>query len=236
MNAAFTIAKREVRTYFNSPIAYIVLTVFLLLAGYLYFGSLFIERQAELRSYFNLMPLLLAFIVPAIAMRLIAEEKGSGSLEMLITMPVPDWQVIVGKFLAGMALLAVLVGLTVFYGVTVMLVGPLDKGPAIGGYLGILLIGGAYMSIGVMASTFTRNQIVAFIIAFAISFSLYLFYRLLPFTPELIRPVLSYLSVESHFEAISRGVIDTRDIVYYLSMMVVSLVIATLSLESRKWK
>ena len=236
MNAAFTIAKREVRTYFNSPIAYIVLTVFLLLAGYLYFGSLFIERQAELRSYFNLMPLLLAFIVPAIAMRLIAEEKGSGSMEMLITMPVPDWQVIVGKFLAGMALLAVLVGLTVFYGVTVMLVGPLDKGPAIGGYLGILLIGGAYMSIGVMASTFTRNQIVAFIIAFAISFSLYLFYRLLPFTPELIRPVLSYLSVESHFEAISRGVIDTRDIVYYLSMMVVSLVIATLSLESRKWK
>ena len=236
MNAALTIAKREIRTYFNSPIAYIVLTVFLLLAGYLYFGSLFIERQAELRSYFNLMPLLLAFIVPAIAMRLIAEEKGSGSLEMLITMPVPDWQVIVGKFLAGMALLAVLVGLTLVYGITVMLVGPLDRGPAIGGYLGVLLMGGAYMSIGVMASTFTRNQIVAFIIAFAISFSLYLFYRLLPFTPELIRPVLSYLSVESHFEAISRGVIDTRDIVYYLSMMVVSLVIATLSLESRKWK
>jgi ABC-2 type transport system permease protein len=236
MNAALTIAKREIRTYFNSPIAYIVLTVFLLLAGYLFFGSLFIERQAELRSYFNLMPLLLAFIVPAIAMRLIAEEKGSGSLEMLITMPVPDWQVIVGKFLAGMALLAVLVGLTLVYGITVMLVGPLDRGPAIGGYLGVLLMGGAYMSIGVMASTFTRNQIVAFIIAFAISFSLYLFYRLLPFTPELIRPVLSYLSVESHFEAISRGVIDTRDIVYYLSMMVVSLVIATLSLESRKWK
>jgi ABC-2 type transport system permease protein len=182
------------------------------------------------------MPLLLAFIVPAIAMRLIAEEKGSGSLEMLITMPVPDWQVIVGKFLAGMALLAVLVGLTLVYGITVMLVGPLDRGPAIGGYLGVLLMGGAYMSIGVMASTFTRNQIVAFIIAFAISFSLYLFYRLLPFTPELIRPVLSYLSVESHFEAISRGVIDTRDIVYHLSMMVVSLVIATLSLESRKWK
>ena len=236
MTAAFTIAKREIRTYFNSPIAYIVLTVFLLLAGYLFFGSLFIERQAELRSYFNLMPLLLAFIVPAIAMRLIAEEKGSGSLEMLITMPVPDWQVIVGKFLAGMALLAVMVGLTLFYGVTVMAVGPLDKGPAIGGYLGVLLMGGAYMAIGVMASTFTRNQIVAFIIAFAISFALYLFYRLLPFAPESLRPLLSYLSIESHFEAVSKGVIDSRDIVYYLSVMTVSLVIATLSLESRKWK
>jgi ABC-type transport system involved in multi-copper enzyme maturation, permease component len=236
MNAALTIAKREIRTYFNSPIAYIVLTVFLLLAGYLFFGSLFIERQAELRSYFNLMPLLFAFIVPAIAMRLIAEEKGSGSLEMLITMPVPDWQVIVGKFLAGMALLTVLVGLTLCYAITVMYVGPLDKGPAIGGYLGLLLMGGAYMAIGVMASTFTRNQIVAFIISFAICFALYLFYRLLPFVPESLRPVLSYLSVESHFEAISRGVIDSRDIIYYLSVMVVSLVIATVSLESRKWK
>jgi ABC-2 type transport system permease protein len=117
-----------------------------------------------------------------------------------------------------------------------MAVGPLDKGPAIGGYLGILLMGGAYMAIGVMASTFTRNQIVAFIIGFAISFALYLFYRLLPFTPESIRPVLAYLSVESHFEGISRGIIDSRDIVYYLSVMVVSLVIATVTLESRKWR
>jgi ABC-2 type transport system permease protein len=236
MNAALTIAKREIRTYFNSPIAYIVVTVFMLLAGYLFFGSLFIERQAEMRSYFNLMPLLLSFIVPAMAMRLIAEEKGSGSLEMLITMPVRDWQVVLGKFLGGMTLLATLVGLTLFYAVTVMLVGPLDRGPAIGGYVGILLMGGAYMAIGVMASTFTRNQIVAFIIGFAISFALFLFYRLVQFTPETLRPLLAYLSIESHFEAISRGVIDSRDVVYYLSVMVVSLVIATVSLESRKWK
>ena len=236
MNAALTIAKREIRTYFNSPIAYIVVTVFMLLAGYLFFGSLFIERQAELRSYFNLMPLLLSFIVPAMAMRLIAEEKGSGSLEMLITMPVRDWQVVLGKFLGGMTLLATLVGLTIFYAVTVALVGPLDRGPAIGGYLGVLLMGGAYMSICVMASTLTRNQIVAFIIGFAISFALFLFYRLVQFVPEPLQPLLAYLSIESHFEAISRGVIDTRDVVYYLSVMVVSLVIATVSLESRKWK
>jgi ABC-2 type transport system permease protein len=236
MTAALTVAKREIRTYFNSPIAYIVITVFMLLSGYLFFSSLFIERQAELRAYFNLMPLLLSFIVPAMAMRLIAEEKGSGSLEMLITMPVRDWQVIVGKFLAGMALLAAMVGLTLFYAVTVMLVGPLDRGPAIGGYVGILLVGGAYMAIGVMASTLTRNQIVAFIIGFAISFSLYLFYRLVPFMPESLRPMLAYLSVESHFDGMSRGIIDSRDVVYYLSVMVVSLVIATVSLESRKWK
>jgi ABC-2 type transport system permease protein len=236
MTAALTVAKREIRTYFNSPIAYIVITVFMLLSGYLFFSSLFIERQAEMRAYFNLMPLLLSFIVPAMAMRLVAEEKGSGSLEMLITMPVRDWQVIVGKFLAGMGLLATMVGLTLFYAVTVWVVGPLDKGPAIGGYLGILLVGGAYMAIGVMASTFTRNQIVAFIIGFAISFSLYLFYRLVPFMPESLRPMLAYLSVESHFDGMSRGIIDSRDVVYYLSVMVVSLAIATVSLESRKWK
>jgi ABC-2 type transport system permease protein len=97
-------------------------------------------------------------------------------------------------------------------------------------------MGGAYMAIGVMASTFTRNQIVAFIIGFAISFALFLFYRLVQFTPESLQPLLSYLSIESHFESISRGVIDSRDVVYYLSVMVVSLVIATVTLESRKWK
>jgi ABC-2 type transport system permease protein len=236
MNAALTIAKREIRTYFNSPIAYIVVTVFLLLAGYLFFGSLFIERQAELRSYFNLQPLLFSFIVPAMAMRLIAEEKGNGTLEMLVTMPVRDWQVVLGKFLAGMALLATLIGLTMIYGVTVMSVGPLDRGPAIGGYIGLLLMGGAYMSIGVMASSFTRNQIVAFILAFAISFALFLFSRLMQIAPEVLRPVLSFMSIETHFESISRGVLDSRDVLYYLSVMAVSLVIATVALESRKWK
>jgi ABC-2 type transport system permease protein len=236
MNAALTIAKRELRTYFNSPIAYIVVTVFMLLAGYLFFGALFIERQAEMRGYFNLLPLLFSFIVPAMAMRLIAEEKGGGTLELLVTMPVRDWQVVFGKFLAGMGLLTTLVVLTGFYAITVTMVGPLDRGPAIGGYVGLLLMGGAYMGIGVMASSFTRNQIVAFIIAFAISFALFLFGKMIQVAPEALRPVLQYLSIDSHFESIGRGVIDSRDVIYYLSVMVVSLVIATVSLESRKWK
>jgi ABC-2 type transport system permease protein len=236
MNAALTIAKRELRTYFNSPIAYIVVTVFMLLAGYLFFNTLLIERQADMRGFFNILPLLFSFIIPAMAMRLIAEEKGGGTLEMLVTMPVRDWQVVLGKFLAGMGLLATLVLLTGLYALTVGSMGPLDRGPAIGGYVGLLLMGGAYMGIGVMASSFTRNQIVAFIIAFAISFALFLFGRMLQVAPEALRPVLSYLSIDAHFESISRGVIDSRDVIYYLSVMVVSLVIATVSLESRKWK
>ncbi len=236
MSATMAIAKREVRTYFNSPVAYIVITVFMLLAGYLFFNTLFIEKQAEMRGYFGLAPMLFSFIIPAITMRLIAEEKASGTLELLITMPVRDWEVVVGKFLAAMTLLAVLLGLTLVYAFTLASIGPIDKGPTYGGYLGLYLMGGAYVGIGVMASSFSRNQIVAFIVSFAICFALYLFGRIVQIVPEQLQPVIQFLSIDNHFESISRGVIDSRDIVYYLSVMVVSLVIATVALESRKWK
>jgi ABC-2 type transport system permease protein len=236
MSTATTVARREIRAYFNSPVAYIVVTVFMLIAGYLFFSQLFLEKQAELRGYFNLAPLIFTFIMPAITMRLIAEEKGSGTLEMLITMPVRDWEVVLGKFLAGMAMLAAIVGMTLFYALTLSLVGPVDRGPVITGYLGLLLMGGAYVGIGVMASSLTRNQIVAFILAFAISFALFIFGQVTQLAPEWLAPILAYLSMGNHFEALSRGVIDSRDVVFYLSVMVISLVIATVSLESRKWK
>jgi len=236
MSATATVAKREIKAYFNSPVAYIVVTVFMLIAGYLYWSQLFLEKQAELRYYFTLTPLVFTFIIPAITMRLIAEEKGSGTLEMLITMPVRDWEVVLGKFLAGMAMLAAIVGMTCFYAVTLAFLGPLDRGPMITGYLGLLLMGGAYVSIGVMASSLTRNQIVAFILAFAISFALFIFGQIVQYAPDWITPVLAFLSMGNHFESLSRGVIDSRDVLYYVSVMVVALIIATVSLESRKWK
>jgi ABC-2 type transport system permease protein len=236
MTAALAITKRELRSYFNSPVAYIVVTVFMLLAGYLFFNTVFIEKQAEMRGYFSLVPMLFTFIIPAMTMRLIAEEKGSGTLELLITMPVRDWEVVVGKFLAALGLLAVLLALTLVYAITLSTIGPIDKGATYGGYFGLLLMGAAYVAIGVMASSFTRNQIVAFILAFAISFALYLFGRVVQIVPPSLQPLLSFLSIDNHFESISRGVIDTRDVIYYLSVIGVSLVIATVSLESRKWK
>jgi len=236
MSTAVTVAKREIKTYFNSPVAYIVVTVFMLLSGYLYWSQVFLEKQAELRYYFTLTPLVFTFIIPAITMRLLAEEKGSGTLEMLITMPVRDWEVVLGKFLAGMTMLAAVVGMTCFYAVTLSFLGPVDRGPVITGYLGLLLMGGAYVSIGVMASSLTRNQIVAFILAFAISFALFIFGQVVQYAPEWIGPVLAFLSMGNHFESLSRGVIDSRDVIYYVSVMAVSLVIATVSLQSRKWK
>jgi len=236
MSTTTTVAKREIRAYFNSPVAYIVVTVFMLIAGYLFWSQLFLEKQAELRYYFNLTPLVFTFIIPAITMRLIAEEKGSGTLEMLITMPVRDWEVVLGKFLAGLAMLAAIVGMTMFYAVTLALLSPIDKGPMLTGYLGLLLMGGAYVAIGVMSSSLTRNQIVAFILAFAISFALFIFGQVVQYSPDWIAPVLAFLSMGNHFESLSRGVIDSRDVIYYVSVMVVSLVIATVSLQSRKWK
>jgi ABC-2 type transport system permease protein len=238
MNPALVISRREIRTYFNSPVAYIVVTVFTVLTGVLFFPPLFVEGQADLRGLFGNMPILFMFLAPAITMRLLADEKASGTLELLITMPVRDWEVVLGKFLAAMALLCSALALTLVFAITVRVLGPLDRGPAIGGFLGLLLMGGAYVSIGVMTSAFSRNSIVAFILAFAISFGLFLFGRMTQFlpVPQVLQPVLAFLSLESHFENIGRGVIDSRDVIYYLSVTAVCLLAATLSLDSRRWR
>jgi ABC-2 type transport system permease protein len=237
MSPALAIAKREIKTYFFSPIPYFVVTAFTLIAGFFCFKILLLERQAEMRGYFGtIAPWLLPIVMPAVTMRLLAEEKGSGSLELLITMPVRDWEVVVGKFLAALVFLAVMVGLTGVYAVSVAAIGPLDKGPAFGGYLGLFLLGAAYAAIGLMASSFTRNQIVAFIVGFAICFALFLFGKVGQLLPLSIQPLILFLGADGHFEQLSRGVIDSRDVLYYLSIMAICLVVATASLESRKWK
>jgi gliding motility-associated transport system permease protein len=235
MSPALVISRREIRTYFNSPVAYIVVTVFVGITGYLFFTQLFLEKQAELRQLFGFMPFLFMFMVPAITMRLLADEKSTGTLELLSTMPVRDWEVVVGKFLAALALVGTAVGLTIVFAISVRTLGPLDRGPAIGGYIGLLLMGGAFVSIGVMCSAWTRNSIVAFIASFGISFALYLFGKLTQFMPEALQPVISFLSIDGHFDNIGRGVIDTRDVIYYLSIIGTCLLLATTSLESRRW-
>jgi ABC-2 type transport system permease protein len=236
MSPALVISRREIRTYFNSPVAYIVVTVFTVFSSYLFFSQLFAQKQAELREMFQIMPFLFMFVVPAVTMRLLADEKASGTLELLSTMPVRDWEVVLGKFLAALTLVATAIGLTLVCAISVRLLGPLDRGPAIGGYIGALLMGGAYVAIGVMCSAFTRNSIVAFIASFGISFALYLFGRLTQFVPEALQPIVAFLSIDGHFESVGRGVIDTRDVIYYLSVIGTCLLVATTALESRRWK
>jgi ABC-2 type transport system permease protein len=235
MSKVYTIFKRELKAYFNSPIAYIVITVFLLISGWFFSASLFLVNQATLRGAFGIIPLILVFFVPAITMRLISEERKSGTIELLVTMPVKDLDIILGKFLAALALLAVAILLTLTYATAVSVLGDLDPGPVIGGYLGLLLMGAAYLSIGVFASSLTENQIVAFIIGFLVVFALFMIDQILMFVPASLVSFFEYLSIDYHFANISRGVIDTRDLVYYLSVTFFALLLATRSLESRKW-
>lgn len=235
MRKVYPVFKRELRSYFNSPVAYIVITVFLLITGWLFSSRFFLVNQATLRDAFGIIPLVLVFFVPAITMRLVSEERKSGTIELLVTMPVKDVEIILGKFLASVVLLTVAILLTLSYAIAASALGDLDVGPVIGGYLGLVLMGAAYLSIGVLASSLSENQIVAFIVSFLVIFSLFMLDQILVFIPAGLVSFFEYLSIDYHFANISRGVIDTRDLVYYLSVICVCLVLATRSLESRKW-
>ena len=236
MGNTLTIFKKELGSYFNSPIAYIVITVFLLVSGYLFFSQIFLTGEASMRQFFGLTPMIFIFFAPAITMRLLSEEKRTGTIEVLITMPVSDWSVVFGKFLAALGLLLVAILLTLAYPLSLGTLGDLDWGTVFGGYLGLVLLGGSYLAIGIMTSSWTKNQVVAFIIAFAITFSLYLCGKLLPLMPASLAPLIEYISLDAHFMNISKGVVDTRDLVYYLSLILSCLFMATQSLASRKWR
>ncbi len=236
MSPALVIAKREIRTFFNSPIAYVLVAAFVAVVGPMFFTRLFLEKQAEMRSLFDVMEFLFVFLVPAITMRLVAEEKGQGTLELLITLPVRDWEVVVGKYLAAMALIGTAVALTGVFAITVRSIGPLDSGAAIGGYLGVIMLGGTCAAIGLMASAFTRNQVVAFIVAAAVCLTLYLFGQYTQVAPEMLQPLVAFLGFHGHLDNFSRGVIDSRDVIYFSSVIGICLLLATVALESRKWK
>ncbi len=228
--------KRELRSYFDSPIAYIVITIFLLISGWFFFSDLFLANQASLRNLFGIIPFIFMFFIPAITMRLISEEKKSGTIEILLTLPVKDHQIILGKFLAGMILISVAVILTLVYTFTLSGLGNLDSGSVASGYLGLIFLGAAYLSIGIFTSSLTQNQIVAFIFSFLIIFVLYLLDNVLMFVPGFLISLFEYLSVNYHFSNISRGVIDSRDVIYYLSLIFLFLFLSVRALSSRKWR
>lgn len=235
MNNAWSIFRKELKSYFNSPVAYIVITVFLLISGWFFSTNFFLVGQATVRTALTVIPLIFLFFVPAITMRSIAEEKKSGTIELLVTMPTRDIEIVLGKFLAALALLVIAVLFTLAYVITASLMGNLDEGPTFGGYLGLILLGSAYLAIGIFASSMTENQIVAFIIGFAVIFVFFLLDKVLIFVPAPFVSLFEYLSVDYHFNSLARGVIDTRDIIYYLSLTIFALVMAARSLESRKW-
>ena len=237
MNNVFAIARKEFKEYFGSPMAYIFITVFLLLVNFFYVWFFFIQGQAEMRSFFGPMPYLFLFMIPAVTMRLWAEERKMGTLEVLMTLPVREAEVVLGKFLASLGLLTVMLALTFNVPVLVSALGDPDWGTIICGYLGSLLMGASFLAIGLFASSLSENQIVAFILGIGICAAMLIvgetFFLL--FIPDILVPFFDYLGLGTHFESIGRGIIDTRDIVYYLSVIGVFLFLNLITVENRSW-
>ncbi len=229
------IFKKEFKSYFFSPIAYIVISVFLIIVGWLFFSTFFLDRQANMTRFFSLLPVAFAFVVPAVTMRLFSEEINIGSYEILLTMPVTFRDIIVGKFLAAVGFIGVMLIPTLFYALSITFLGKLDWGPVIGGYLGAILLGATYCSIGILASSITRNQVVAFIIGMAVCLALTLLIDfMLFFLPSFLVGIFQFLSANYHFKNIAKGVIDLRDILYFVSVSFVVLYGTNLIMQRKK--
>jgi ABC-2 type transport system permease protein len=212
-----------------------VIVVFLVIVGWFYTSSLFLVNVATMSTVFEMVPWVFIGFIPAITMRLLAEEKKSGTIELLVTKPIKDVEIVLGKFFAAWTLLAATLAPTLIYLLTILPIGDVDLGAVFAGYLGLLLMGGVYVAIGLFASSITENQIVAFIVTLLLVLGLFLVDKMLLFLPEAFSTTLEFLSVDYHFNSMARGVIDSRDLLYFLSVMTFSLLLATVSLERRKW-
>jgi ABC-2 type transport system permease protein len=238
MHAIWVITKRELNSFFDSLIAYILLVLFLGFSGFftwLYGGSdIFFIGQASMQPFFGVAFWTLFFFIPALTMRLLAEEKKTGTLELLLTKAVTDRQVVVGKFLSTLLLIAIALAFTFPYVITLANIGNIDSGQIISGYFGLLLMSAAYISIGLYTSSITSNQIVAFLLALFIGLFFHLLFEVLAgSTSGLTARLFNTLSLSAHFESISRGVLDTRDLIYFLSIVFVGLFLSELSLTKR---
>ena len=228
------ILNKELKDYFISPIAYIVISIFLLVTGWFFFTTFFLYNQADLRNFFNLLPIIFSFVIPAITMRLFSEELNVGSYEILLTLPVTFTDIILGKFLAGVVFVAVALIPTLSYPIFITFIGQLDWGPVLGGYIGAVLLGAAFTAVGLFASSLTRNQIIAFIVGMMICFSLTLIDKMLFFFPEVLLDVIGYLGADVHFKNIAKGIIDSRDIVYFLSITFLGLYGAHIAMQEKE--
>jgi len=237
MNKIWIITKRELRSFFDSLMAYVMIVLFLGFSGFFtwLFGSdVFFVNQASLQSFFGISFWTLFFFIPAVTMGLLADERKSGTIELLVTKPVSDWQIIAGKFFSAFLLICITLALTLPYYFTVASIGKIDHGAVWMGYLGLLLMSASYISIGLFASSATNNQIVAFLIALFIGIFFHLIFGLAgSASGGWLAGIFGYLSLANHYESMARGVIDSKDIFYFLSIIILGLVGTELSLSKR---
>jgi len=251
----WAIFKKEMRLYFTSPVAWVVLTIFLFIAGY-FFSSIFsFFSQASIQSAMNpqmgrdlnvtdsvMRPLfsnvsvILLLLMPLVTMRLFAEERRAGTIELLLTYPVRDGAVLAGKYLAALGLYALMIGLTVLYPLIVVYFARLEWGPVLTGYLGLLLMGATFIAVGVFASSLTENQIVAAVTTFGVLLIFWILGWSADYAGGSIGRVLQFLSILEHNDSFSKGVLDTKDVLYYVNFTALALFLTLRSLEARRWK
>lgn len=242
MNGMLAVLRRELKSYFSTPLAYVFIVIFLVLAGTFtfYLGNFYERRQADLSPFFTFHPWLFLFLVPALSMRLWAEERKSGSIELLMTLPIGVWQSVVGKFLAAWAFTALAIALTFPIWLTVNYLGSPDNGVIVAAYVGSVLMAGGFLAVGSCISATTKNQVIAFILSVVACFALLLagFPLVLDvfsaWAPQSLVDAIASLSFLTHFNNISKGVIDVRDLVYFGLLIGVALYANTIVLELKK--
>ncbi|HLI27951.1 MAG TPA: ABC transporter permease [Chloroflexota bacterium] len=236
MRNIWAIARRELYAYFVSPIAYVVGGLFLLISGFLFSLILNLSSEATMRPLFGNLSVIFLFAVPFLTMRLLAEEARSGTLELLLTAPVRDSQLVLGKFLGALLLVLAILACTAIYPAILLLAGNPDRGPILAGYLGIVLQAAAFLAIGLFASSLTQNQIIAAMLTFVILLLLWLSDALGNYTGGRIGDLFRFLSITRHLDEFPRGIIDTRHVVYFLSVIAVALFLTVQSVQSRRWR
>jgi ABC-2 type transport system permease protein len=237
MTNTLFIAKRQFASYFNGPVAYIVICAALIFVGFFFWQPFFLNGAASVRGLWSWITWSLIIAAPALTMGLLADEKQSGTLEVLLTMPVRDHELIIGKFLAVLGLYVVMLLLTLTYPISVASLGDLDWGQVFAGYLGMFLFGAALLAFGLLASSWTQSQVVALFVSVSFCFVFgFALDKLLPLLPSDYASYFQWLSFDYHRQSMARGVIDTRDVIFFLTMIAFPLILAFRSIESRRWR
>ncbi|HEX8229184.1 MAG TPA: ABC transporter permease [Chloroflexia bacterium] len=236
MRNALYVAGKELRSYFVSPMAYIIVAFWLVITG-LFFTASATSGDASMRNVFGVLPILLLLVSPALTMRLLAEESRTGTLELLLTAPVKDWSVVIGKFLGALGLYAAMMFLTILYPLILALFrGNPDWGPIWSGYLGVLLLGMAFLSVGLFASSLTSNQILSAVIALAILLVLFIITVLTSNVAPNVAAVLAKISIGDRYDPFVRGIVDLTDVIYFLSFTGAVLFITVQIVEARRYR
>lgn len=236
MRATLAIAERELKAYFVSPVGYVVIAGFLLLASYLFYVPLMIVGEPSLRRWTYNIVIILIILVPALTMRLIAEERKTGTIEVLTTSPVTDAQVVVGKFLGSLGFYAAMLAVTFVYPIILTRVGKPEMGPIVAGYIGLFLFGAAFLAIGLLASALSKSQVVGFVTAFVVLLLLFLLEWMAQGGSDVLMTAVRYIGIQQHLENFAKGIIDTKDVIYYLSVVALCLLLSVRALQAWKWR